>query len=431
MTTVQLTIPASTGPDGLSFARPLAWSALHHRHYRWLVIAAATIAIGFAYGAGATISVLMVPLETDLGGSRANVSFGYMAYAVGAAFGGMLWGWLSDRLDTRPIVMLGASTLGAGLIGVSMTSSLAWFYVLYVAMGGLGFACLSTPLLNTVAMWFDSRRGLALGIVTAGGALGQGAVPFATSVLIEFQGWRAALLGIGCVYLLVLVPLMMFVTKPVNAQRKSADAVDRFTDSGWGIRPGVAMLWINCSVVFTCLCMGVPLAHLVSLAIESGHDGTDAASVFMTLMLAASFGRIAFGLIADRIGGLHSYMLAASIQAATVYGFVVADSLVQLHLVAAIYGFGFAGMLVCVMMCISEAVPARRRGIAMASMATVAWICMGLGGLVAGSAHDYTGGYGWGFAASAVCGVINVAILAGMAIRIGRFSPKFCGGRLG
>jgi len=66
-------------------------------------------------------------------------------------------------------------------------------YLAHLVFSGLGFAVLYAPLLSATGEWFDRRRGLAMGIVTAGGALGQGALPFLANIWIDALGWRLAL----------------------------------------------------------------------------------------------------------------------------------------------------------------------------------------------------------------------------------------------
>src|SRR5215217_3111235 len=69
---------------------------------------------------------------------------------------------------------------------------------------GSAFSVLYSPLLSTSGEWFPERRGLVTGLVTAGGALGQGLLPFFASFLIDVFGWRWAFVGIGCTLLAAL-----------------------------------------------------------------------------------------------------------------------------------------------------------------------------------------------------------------------------------
>jgi MFS family permease len=92
----------------------------------------------------------------------------------------------------------------ASLLALSFVQSLPAFYIAHVVYGGFGFSVLYSPLLSTTGEWFPERRGLVMGLVTAGGALGQGLLPFFASSLINAFGWRWALVGLGCTHLAAL-----------------------------------------------------------------------------------------------------------------------------------------------------------------------------------------------------------------------------------
>jgi MFS family permease len=103
--------------------------------------------------------------------------------SIGAAVGGLVAGRLADRLPAGPIAAFGTAVLGLGMILLSMQSSLEAMLAIYLAIGLLGFSCLYAPLLAATARWFPGRGGLAFGIVTAGGALGQAVIPTAAAAL--------------------------------------------------------------------------------------------------------------------------------------------------------------------------------------------------------------------------------------------------------
>lgn len=70
--------------------------------------------------------------------------------------------------------------MSAGLAALQFQHDLWSLYLRYFLIGAAGFACLFTPLLALTGLWFSRRKGVAIGIVTAGGAIGQGVVPYLT-----------------------------------------------------------------------------------------------------------------------------------------------------------------------------------------------------------------------------------------------------------
>src|SRR5262249_40862195 len=138
------------------------------------------------------------------GWSRSDTSLGYALSTAGMAIGGLFWGRLSDRMDVRSLLAIGATGMVAPLLAMSFLQSLLVFYIAHVIYCGFGFSVLYAALLSTSAEWFPQRRGLVTGLVTAGGALGQGLLPFFASFLINVFGWRGAFAGIACTLLAAL-----------------------------------------------------------------------------------------------------------------------------------------------------------------------------------------------------------------------------------
>lgn len=89
---------------------------------------------------------------------------------------------------------------------------------LRLVLGGLGFAVLYAPLLSATSEWFERHRGMAVGIVTAGGALGQGVLPFLANMLIDGMGWRLAFLAVAIGNLTALGLLLPRVTRPQSSR---------------------------------------------------------------------------------------------------------------------------------------------------------------------------------------------------------------------
>ena len=59
-------------------------------------------------------------------------------------------------------------------------------------MGLVGIGAIMAPLNSLASLWLARNPGLAIGIVSAGGAAGQGLVPFLARHLIVTEGWRQA-----------------------------------------------------------------------------------------------------------------------------------------------------------------------------------------------------------------------------------------------
>src|SRR5262245_59943585 len=187
--------------------------------YGWVIVAVATISLALGFGAGGVVSVLMKPLEEEFGWFRADISMAYTAYSIGAAIGGLFWGALSDRIGAKPVALIGTVGMSAGLAALKWQSAQWQLDLLFFLIGAVVFACVFTPLTALTGVWFNARKGLAIGIATAGGAFGQGIVPYLGRMLITAFGWRDAMLMMGAAFLVILLPLMFLLrSAPMAAQ---------------------------------------------------------------------------------------------------------------------------------------------------------------------------------------------------------------------
>src|SRR5262245_32829900 len=83
-----------------------------------LVVVGATVAMAVGFGGLALISVFMRPLEAEFGWSRAEISLAYGIASVGMALGGVVWGWVSDRVDIRVLLAIGGAGMALPLLAM-------------------------------------------------------------------------------------------------------------------------------------------------------------------------------------------------------------------------------------------------------------------------------------------------------------------------
>jgi MFS family permease len=390
-----------------------------------LAVVGATVGMALGFGSLSLTSVFMQPLEAALGWSRADVSLGYVIASVGMAVGGLVWGRLSDRLDIRLLLAIGGSGMVLALLAMAATQSLWHFYAANLVLGGFGFAVLYAPLLSAPGEWFQRHRGLAIGIVTAGGAAGQGILPYIATILIRDLGWRAAFLSLGIAVLIALALAFPQVRRPGGAGSAVAGAAAAKELGSAGERTGLAIL--ATAAFLCCVCMGVPLVHLVSFVGALCGSPELGATSLLVAMLAATVGRVCFGAIADRIGNLPSYALASAIQTGCVLAYPLLGDSASLLTLSAVFGFGFAGNMTCLILCVRETVAASRFGGAIGTVMLVAWAGMGVGGYAGGLLFDAFASYALSFALAGVAGGLNLIALLALAGVRRRAGPASAG----
>jgi len=383
---------------------------LEHR-YRWVILAVAAPILALVMGQIVNgLSVYFVPLENAFGWDRADIALINTTGLVGLALGSIVLGHMATRIGYRRLALFGIAVAGTAMIVASGANELWQLYTLFFVAGAFGGGALSAPLMALVGTWFVRGAGLAIGIAAAVQAFGQGAVPFSGTFLIDALGWRGALATQGVVVLVVLIPLALFLRDPPQASGGAALSDENPT----GLSNATITAWLSLAVVFCCTCMSVPLIHLVPLIQGCGFTAPEASSVLFAMLLVAISGRVLFGRLADMIGAIPAYLIASGWQTALVFGFTLLSGLESFFLYAAVYGFGYAGVMTTLLVTARNLTAPSRRAASMGVITAFAYLGHGLGGWQGGYFFDLTGAYNWTYANAAFAGIANLIVVGSL-----------------
>ena len=138
--------------------------------------------------------------------------------------GGVVSGFVSDRVGTRRVVLAGAALLSAGLLLSSHVQEMWHLYVTFGLLVGAGVSAFYVPLTVLAIKWFEGRRAMAAAVVSAGNGLGILALAPLTRWLINEYDWRVAFSVLGAIALVVVVPCALLLKGPTglatNASRR-------------------------------------------------------------------------------------------------------------------------------------------------------------------------------------------------------------------
>ena len=188
-------------------------------HPAWWVAAVAFFALLAAAGFRAAPGALIVPLHEEFGWSTSvmslAVSVNLVLYGLTAPFAA----GLMDRFGIRQVVATALILIALGAGGsVLMTAS--WqLLIFWGILIGLGTGSMALVFAATIAnRWFVRRRGLVMGILTAGSATGQLIFLPPVAALAESAGWRLASLVVAGAALLA-VPVVLLVLRNYPSDR--------------------------------------------------------------------------------------------------------------------------------------------------------------------------------------------------------------------
>ena len=172
----------------------------------WLVLLAAAGTFALTMGTRQTLALFLGPINTSTGLGLANISLAF-------AFGQLWWGLtqpfagaMAERLGTGRVLAIGVTLVCVGtFITPWMTSTAGLIFAIGVlGAGGAGMAGPAVLLAATTRLVPVQQRGLASGVVNAGGSFGQFVMaPVAGGLLVAF-GWANAMQILALLLLLAL-----------------------------------------------------------------------------------------------------------------------------------------------------------------------------------------------------------------------------------
>ncbi len=274
---------------------------------RWWVVLVSMLAMVVGPGPllGYTFGVFLDSIATDLGLTRANLSFAYSCSVLGTALVAPFIGKLIDRLGCR------AFALRAAWLSCAAIASLAWLprsaALVYIWFFGIGVATASFgPIVfaRMICAWFDARRGLALGLTLAGAGLGTALVPVIGHWLLEMVGWRQAYFCLAALSLCIAFPILALgFREPELARRDIGRGTSEHAATGYTPREAFKRLEFRFLflVIFvsSASILGTTV-HLIPLLTDRGILSANAAQIASVVGIAMIFGRVCSGYLADR-----------------------------------------------------------------------------------------------------------------------------------
>src|SRR6059036_924746 len=381
--------------------------------YGWVVLAAAATVVAIGQGSLFALGVFLKPLEDSMRWSRSAISMTALINWMAMGAGSFFWGVVSDRVGSRAVTVAGGSLLGLGLVLSGQATAL---WQLHVTFGlGVGFAAgaFLTPLSATATKWFTANRGLAVGIVSAGGGAGMLAISPLVSWLTSAYDWRVAMIALGDLAWLVTIPVALLIRNaPAEmgaVARGGAAAPQRNFSTVQVLR--APQFWAIALTHFACCAAHAgPIFHMVTHAIDQGVAAMVAATVLGVSGLASIGGRIACGMIADRFGAKPTLIVGLAFQAVMVFAYLFTRDTWSFYAAAVAFGLSYGGVMPLYALVTREYFGEKVMGSAYGAVFLISTLGMGLGSFAGGVIYDRLGAYTWLFLASCAIGAAAVVL---------------------
>src|ERR1700732_3258805 len=232
----------------------------------------------------------------------------------------------------------------------------------------------------------------------------------------------------------VVVPLAaIFLREPPELPRAGGllhPSSFKRTVLGWP--PNLVFLLLAMAVVFCCIPMAMPQAHLPAFCTDLGILPSHGAAMLSVLLGTAFVSRQLWGWISDRFGGLNTVLAGSACQIAAMSALLVTQDEVGLFTVAAAFGLGFSGIIPAYVLALRELFPASEASWRIPTLLLFSGFGMAAGGWIAGLLYDHFGYYAPAFATGVGANLLNmllVGLLVARQLYRAAFACRYvCGG---
>ena len=279
--------------------------------YKWLVLLSCFLIMGVAFSIVNNITTLFLdPVTKDLGFSLSSFSFIFTIGAITTSLMSPIIGKLLTKLPLKLIMSIGAILTGSGFFCYSLATKIWMFYCIAIIVG-IGLTCLTTsPIATTLTHWFKDKKGLALGISTAGAGTGSFIWMQVVSRLLISKGYTFTYAILGIIIIVVCLPLALFIMRMPPDTTIKAKKKEKFSykDIQWSPR----LILFIVGLFLLGMCISGTKMHIQSYLIYLGHPLPFNANVGSTQALFALMGSLIGGYIFDKVKLTKSIILLVS-----------------------------------------------------------------------------------------------------------------------
>ncbi|WP_163528935.1 MFS transporter [Halobacillus ihumii] len=349
----------AVSPTSANMASP--WKML-----LWLLMAQIMVAF-----IGRSLGPLGVLIEEDLSLSKAQVGLLPSALFMGQALASIPAGFITDRVGSRPLLLVLSLCLGTSFLIMTLQSAFG-LVLLLVMIGGLGYGGMHPTTNRGIIYWFSQKqRGTAMGIKQMGITFGSALSAILLLPLAASYGWRPVVF-IACLGLVIigLIAFLLYRDPSQQAVQKEKPTFRSVYSSILSMVKNKALLLISFSAMGvngSQMCLNT---YLVLFAYEQlGLSILLAGMLLVVSEVGGSLGRVGWGVISDRLFDgkrliILVFIACITLVASVVVAFIPAGTpfwlLVPIFLV---FGFSVSGFNGIWMNLASELVPKEQAGL--------------------------------------------------------------------
>ena len=375
--------------------------------YGWVIMVASLVTGIVSFGIRYSFGVFFKSLELDFQLSRAATSGLFSAYMVFGGIFAVVGGWALDRFGPKRVAMFMGFFTGLSLLTSSQVHSPWELYVSFSLLLGVGTGGLFSIVNTTTARWFVRRRGLAIGITTSSGGMGEVFMAPLSSILLSHYDWRVSFIILGVMAWVILLPAGYLLKRDPRDFGLLPDGVEPEPNrtastapvgleegfslaEAWKVREFwlLTIIWLLCSIS-----VHMVLTHLPPHAIDLGISPLDAALIISFVGVGCIVGRFFDGKLSDRVGRKPPAVSSAILMVALLLSLAFIKKLWMFCLFGLLFGYSWGGLGAVVTLLIADIFGIRSLGLIMATI-SLGWnFGAAIGPSFGGVVYDLTGSY--------------------------------------
>jgi predicted MFS family arabinose efflux permease len=368
-------------------------------HGWWVVFCAFVIAL-YGWGLGFYgLSLYLVALHKAHGWSPATISSAITFYYVAGAFLVMQVGDVILKRGARLVVIVGAGLMGVGVLALTVIDR-PWQLYLALLLMIPGWAAMGGGSINTiVAQWFNRRRGLAASLALNGATCGGLLFAPAFAWAIDTLGFAQACLAAVAFVLLTLWPLAAFVLRPRRADEHDAGDEKAAAHDGNGepMSRGELLRQPRFLTMLGAFSLGLLaqisfITHQVAF-LEPTLGLKGAGWAVSLTSVSALVGRLAIGLVIDRVDRRAASAAVLAVQVASMAVLLSSPSVAALYIGCLLFGFGVGNLITLPGLIVQQEFPRRDFARAVSLNVAINQLVAATGPYILGVLHDLSGNY--------------------------------------
>lgn len=382
---------------------------------KWFTVAALFTIWAVVFGLQYSFGIFFRSLQDSLGCSRGAISWAMTIHLFVFALTMVPTGLAIERFSIRVVYTLATFGFSLPLALCGRVSEPYQLYLLYALMG-VSTGIFGPSVFTVITRLFVEKRGLALGVASAGAGFGALIMAPLTEVSIASFGWRNTFTILGLSSLMILLTCAQQIRRtPGPVSKGVVAAPDSAIDSDQAQRqspaPGMTfrqairtrqILFIILASASAQLTSRVIVVHIAPHATDMGISSFVAAMAISTIGCGSLLGRIIMGFFQDRIGPRRSMIICLSTMGVCMFALPFMTSDVAFFVFAILFGFAFGGDVPQVPAITAQCFGVASLSIIYAVVAGTFTVLASLGPLAAGYIFDMTLSYTFAFLGTGV-----------------------------